>query len=72
MAKAGWLDHRNADYRQTSGEGLNVLQYFISTHGARKGLGDNGMEGPPNFRLLTTSSVDVAQDLVITETIAGN
>jgi DNA-directed RNA polymerase subunit beta' len=51
-------------------EGLNVLQYFISTHGARKGLADTGAEdcqlGLPDAPL-----VDVTQDLVVTEDDCG-
>ena len=51
-------------------EGLSVMQYFISTHGARKGLADTALKtansGYPTRRL-----VDVAQDLVITETDCG-
>ncbi|VFP83483.1 DNA-directed RNA polymerase subunit beta' [Buchnera aphidicola] len=48
-------------------EGLNVLQYFISTHGARKGLADTALK-TANSGYLTRRLVDVAQDLVITET----
>jgi DNA-directed RNA polymerase subunit beta' len=51
-------------------EGLNVLQYFISTHGARKGLADTALK-TANSGYLTRRLVDVAQDLVITETIAA-
>ncbi|QJC33786.1 DNA-directed RNA polymerase subunit beta' [Enterobacteriaceae endosymbiont of Donacia provostii] len=47
-------------------EGLNVLQYFISTHGARKGLADTALK-TANSGYLTRRLVDVAQDLVITE-----
>ncbi|MDA3877993.1 MAG: DNA-directed RNA polymerase subunit beta' [Halothiobacillus sp.] len=46
-------------------EGLNVLQYFISTHGARKGLADTALK-TANSGYLTRRLVDVAQDLVIT------
>ncbi len=46
-------------------EGLDVLQYFISTHGARKGLADTALK-TANSGYLTRSLVDVAQDLVIT------
>ncbi|MFM2483430.1 DNA-directed RNA polymerase subunit beta' [Celerinatantimonas sp. YJH-8] len=45
-------------------EGLNVLQYFISTHGARKGLADTALK-TANSGYLTRRLVDVAQDLVI-------
>ena len=47
-------------------EGLNVLQYFISTHGARKGLADTALK-TANSGYLTRRLVDVTQDLVITE-----
>lgn len=47
-------------------EGLNVLQYFNSTHGARKGLADTALK-TANSGYLTRRLVDVAQDLVITE-----
>ncbi|MFM9270827.1 DNA-directed RNA polymerase subunit beta' [Halomonas elongata] len=47
-------------------EGLNVLQYFISTHGARKGLADTALK-TANSGYLTRRLVDVAQDMVITE-----
>ena len=47
-------------------EGLDVLQYFISTHGARKGLADTALK-TANSGYLTRRLVDVAQDLVITE-----
>jgi len=46
-------------------EGLDVLQYFISTHGARKGLADTALK-TANLGYLTRRLVDVAQDLVIT------
>ncbi len=45
-------------------EGLNVLQYFISTHGARKGLADTALK-TANSGYLTRRLVDVAQDLVV-------
>ncbi|WP_261842611.1 DNA-directed RNA polymerase subunit beta' [Aliamphritea ceti] len=51
-------------------EGLNVLQYFISTHGARKGLADTALK-TANSGYLTRRLVDVAQDLVITEQDCG-
>lgn len=47
-------------------EGLNVFQYFISTHGARKGLADTALK-TANSGYLTRRLVDVAQDVVITE-----
>jgi DNA-directed RNA polymerase subunit beta' len=46
-------------------EGLNVLQYFISTHGARKGLADTALK-TANSGYLTRRLVDVCQDLVVT------
>jgi DNA-directed RNA polymerase, beta'' subunit, predominant form len=51
-------------------EGLNVLQYFISTHGARKGLADTALK-TANSGYLTRRLVDVAQDLVVTESDCG-
>jgi len=51
-------------------EGLNVLQYFISTHGARKGLADTALK-TANSGYLTRRLVDVAQDLVVTEPDCG-
>ena len=51
-------------------EGLNVLQYFISTHGARKGLADTALK-TANSGYLTRRLVDVCQDLVVTETDCG-
>jgi len=47
-------------------EGLDVLQYFISTHGARKGLADTALK-TANSGYLTRRLVDIAQDLVVTE-----
>ena len=51
-------------------EGLNVLQYFISTHGARKGLADTALK-TANSGYLTRRLVDVAQDLVVTQVDCG-
>ena len=51
-------------------EGLNVLQYFISTHGARKGLADTALK-TANSGYLTRRLVDVAQDLVVIESDCG-
>ncbi|MBV7433594.1 DNA-directed RNA polymerase subunit beta' [Cardiobacteriaceae bacterium TAE3-ERU3] len=51
-------------------EGLNVLQYFISTHGARKGLADTALK-TANSGYLTRRLVDVAQDVVINELDCG-
>lgn len=51
-------------------EGLNVFQYFISTHGARKGLADTALK-TANSGYLTRRLVDVAQDVVITQLDCG-
>ena len=51
-------------------DGLNVLQYFISTHGARKGLADTALK-TANSGYLTRRLVDVTQDLVVTEQDCG-
>jgi DNA-directed RNA polymerase subunit beta' len=51
-------------------EGLTVLQYFISTHGARKGLADTALK-TANSGYLTRRLVDVAQDAIITEDDCG-
>jgi DNA-directed RNA polymerase subunit beta' len=51
-------------------EGLNVLQYFISTHGARKGLADTALK-TANSGYLTRRLVDVSQDVVVTEHDCG-
>jgi len=51
-------------------EGLNVLQYFISTHGARKGLADTALK-TANSGYLTRRLVDVSQDVVVTEVDCG-
>ncbi len=51
-------------------EGLSVLQYFISTHGARKGLADTALK-TANSGYLTRRLVDVAQDMVVTEEDCG-
>jgi DNA-directed RNA polymerase subunit beta' len=51
-------------------EGLNVLQYFISTHGARKGLADTALK-TANSGYLTRRLCDVVQDLVVTEQDCG-
>ncbi|MBN8730499.1 MAG: DNA-directed RNA polymerase subunit beta' [Acidobacteria bacterium] len=51
-------------------EGLNVLQYFISTHGARKGLADTALK-TADSGYLTRRLVDVAQDVIITEQDCG-
>jgi DNA-directed RNA polymerase subunit beta' len=56
----------NANFR----EGLSVLQYFISTHGARKGLADTALK-TANSGYLTRRLADVAQDCVITEDDCG-
>jgi len=51
-------------------EGLNVLQYFISTHGARKGLADTALK-TANSGYLTRRLVDVSQDVVVNEDDCG-
>ncbi len=51
-------------------EGLDVLQYFVSTHGARKGLADTALK-TANSGYLTRRLVDVAQDVVVSETDCG-
>src|SRR5688572_30698247 len=51
-------------------EGLNAQQYFISTHGARKGLADTALK-TANSGYLTRRLVDVAQDLVVTQPDCG-
>lgn len=51
-------------------EGLNILQYFISTHGARKGLADTALK-TANSGYLTRRLVDVAQDVVVAEVDCG-
>ncbi len=51
-------------------EGLDVLQYFISTHGARKGLADTALK-TANSGYLTRRLIDVCQDLVVTEIDCG-
>ncbi len=51
-------------------EGLNVLQYFISTHGARKGLADTALK-TADSGYLTRRLVDVAQDVIVTESDCG-
>ena len=51
-------------------EGLNVLQYFISTHGARKGLADTALK-TANSGYLTRRLVDVSQDVVVNEEDCG-
>ncbi|WVH08792.1 MAG: DNA-directed RNA polymerase beta subunit [Fluviibacter phosphoraccumulans EoVTN8] len=56
----------NSNFR----EGLNVLEYFISTHGARKGLADTALK-TANSGYLTRRLVDVTQDLVIIEDDCG-
>jgi DNA-directed RNA polymerase subunit beta' len=51
-------------------EGLNVMEYFISTHGARKGLADTALK-TANSGYLTRRLVDVAQDVTVVETDCG-
>jgi DNA-directed RNA polymerase subunit beta' len=63
--EAGRLDHRDADHGELPRRPRR-LQYFISTHGARKGLADTALK-TANSGYLTRRLVDVAQDLVVTE-----
>ncbi len=51
-------------------EGLSVLEYFVSTHGARKGLADTALK-TANAGYLTRKLVDVAQDCIVTEEDCG-
>ena len=51
-------------------EGLSVLEYFISTHGARKGLSDTALK-TADSGYMTRKLVDVAQDVIVTETDCG-
>ncbi len=51
-------------------EGLSVLQYFVSTHGARKGLADTALK-TANSGYLTRRLVDVSQDMIVTEVDCG-
>lgn len=51
-------------------EGLDVLQYFISTHGARKGLADTALK-TADSGYLTRRLVDVAQDVIVAEQDCG-
>ena len=51
-------------------EGLSILEYFISTHGARKGLADTALK-TADAGYLTRRLVDVAQDVIITEDDCG-
>ena len=51
-------------------EGLSVLQYFVSTHGARKGLADTALK-TANSGYLTRRLVDVSQDVIVTEPDCG-
>ena len=63
---------RTIDYPITANfrEGMNMLEYFISTHGARKGLADTALRTAKSG-YLTRRLVDVAQDLIITEHDCG-
>ncbi len=63
-------DHRDARSRRTSAKASRVLQYFISTHGARKGLADTALK-TANSGYLTRRLVDVAQDAVVSEFDCG-
>ena len=63
-------DHRDARSRRTSVKASTVLQYFISTHGARKGLADTALK-TADSGYLTRRLVDVAQDVIIYEIDCG-
>ena len=52
-------------------EGLSILEYFISTHGARKGLADTALKKTADAGYLTRRLVDVSQDVIITEVDCG-
>jgi DNA-directed RNA polymerase subunit beta' len=69
MAKPSGRDYRNA-HQACFREGLSVLQYFISTHGARKGLADTALK-TANSGYLTRRLADVAQDCTISEHDCG-
>ena len=68
--EAGWGPLSETPITANFREGLDVLQYFISTHGARKGLADTALK-TANSGYLTRRLVDVAQDLVVTEADCG-
>ena len=67
--QAVWRDNRDS-YLSPLKEGLTVLEYFNSTHGARKGLADTALK-TANSGYLTRRLVDVAQDCIITEEDCG-
>ena len=50
-------------------EGLSILEYFISTHGARKGLADTALKTADAVYLLARRLVDVAQDVIVKEEV---
>ena len=62
-------NHRAADFANFR-EGLSVLEYFISTHGARKGLADTALK-TADSGYMTRKLVDVSQDVIIQEKIAA-
>jgi DNA-directed RNA polymerase subunit beta' len=63
-------DHRDSRSSSNFKEGLSVLEYFNSTHGARKGLADTALK-TANSGYLTRRLVDVAQDCIIVEEDCG-
>ena len=66
MANTVRYDHRNARSSANFREGLNVLEYFISSRGARKGLADTALR-TADSGYLTRRLVDVSQDVIIRE-----
>ena len=62
--------HHRPAHRSNFREGLTVLEYFISTHGARKGLADTALR-TADSGYLTRRLVDVAQDVIIREDDCG-
>ena len=69
MAKPSRRHHREADSSNFR-EGLTVLEYFISTHGARKGLADTALK-TADSGYMTRKLVDVSQDVIIREEDCG-
>ena len=65
----GLADHREP-YSSNFKEGMSVLEYFISSHGARKGLADTAMK-TADAGYLTRRLVDVSHDVIITEEDCG-
>ena len=70
MAKPSGEIIEDADHLKLQGRSLSVLEYFNSTHGARKGLADTALK-TANSGYLTRRLVDVAQDAIIVEDDCG-